>query len=90
MRRIVSIFSLLCFSLLQLSPFLAFAADKNIDVKDFDVTAPTEVKVNEAFDIGVKAVDTTGKKLSTYEGTIYFDVRKGTDTDITMPPSSDE
>lgn len=90
MRRIVSVFSLLCFSLVQLSPFLAFAADKNIDVKDFEVTAPTEVKVNEAFDIWIKAVDTTGKKLSTYEGTVYFDVRKGSDTDVTLPSSSDE
>ena len=85
MRRIVSIFSLLCFSLVQLSPFIALAQTKNIDVKDFETTAPAEVKVNEAFDIGVTALDAGGKKMTTYEGTIYFDVRKGTATDVTLP-----
>lgn len=51
MRRIVSILSLLSFSLVQLAPFITFAQTKNIDVKDFETTAPAEVKVNEAFDI---------------------------------------
>ncbi len=90
MRRIVSILSLLSFSLVQLAPFITFAQTKNIDVKDFETTAPTEVKVNEAFDIWVTALDGAGKKMSTYEGTIYFDVRKGTATDVTLPSFWDE
>ena len=89
MRRIVSIFSLVCLSLVQLSPFIALAAP-NIDVKDFDVTAPAQVKVNEAFDIGVTALDTTGKKNTIYEGTIYFDIRKGSTTDVTLPSFGDQ
>lgn len=91
MRRIATFFILGAFLLTQASPFIAFAQKKNIDVKDFDVSIPTEtVKVNEAFDLTVKATDTTGKKITDYEGTVYFDNVNRPPADVVLPSFGDE
>ena len=58
-------------------------------LKDFDVAAPTQVNVNEAFDVTVKALDASGKVIPNYDGTIYFD-SKNSPNDIVFPFQSGE
>lgn len=75
----------------QSMPVIVFAQKKNIDVKDFDVTIPSEtVKVNEAFDLTVKAMDAGGKKITDYEGTVYFDNVNRPPADVVLPSFGDE
>jgi hypothetical protein len=90
MRRIVSLLSLLFFSLTQFSSFLVFAAEKNVAVKSFDITFPAEVKINEAFDLTVKALGADGKKIADYEGTVYFDNVNRPPADVTLPSFGDD
>ncbi len=85
MRRIVSSFILLSIIIAQIIPFVAFGQEKNINVSDFEVTAPTEVKVNEAFDITVKALGDDKKKITTYQGTVYFDNNNSPPANVTLP-----
>lgn len=51
-----------------------------------DVIAPSEVITNEAFDMTVRILDTDGKKITNYEGTIYFEVdQSATNPDVVLP-----
>lgn len=47
-----------------------------------EIIAPKEVFVDEAFDVTVRILDVSGKKIETYEWEIYFDVLSTTDTVI--------
>lgn len=90
MRRIVTFFILTSLLISQVAPFIAFGQKKNVSLKDFDVTFPAEVKINEAFDITVKAVDAGGKKVTDYEGTVYFDNVNRPPADVVLPSFGDE
>jgi len=59
------------------------------ELKDFQITAPTEVIINEAFDVKITALDAAGKKLEKYEGTIFFDTDSNP-SDIVMPGEEGE
>ena len=90
MRRIVTFFQITLLIFSQIFPFFAFAQTKNIEVKNFDVTFPAEVKVNEAFDMTVKALGADGKKIADYEGTVYFDNVNRPPADVTLPSFGDD
>jgi len=83
MNRLFSSLTLIALFVSQFTPFVAFAQTAT-DLKDFTITAPTEVIVNEAFDIAVEAVDGAGKKLDKYEGTIFFDTNNNP-ADVVLP-----
>lgn len=83
MNRLLSSLTLLSFLVVQFTPFLA-SAQAAAELKDFKITAPTEVIVNEAFDLTVEAVDGAGKTLDKYEGTIFFDTNNNP-ADVTLP-----
>jgi hypothetical protein len=83
MNRLFSSLTLIALFVSQFTPFVAFAQAAT-DLKDFTITAPTEVIVNEAFDITVEAVDGAGKKLDKYEGTIFFDTNNNP-ADVVLP-----
>lgn len=51
----------------------------------FTVTAPKEVKVNTPFDITVRALDKAGNTFTSYDGTLYFDLLKGSFNHFTLP-----
>ena len=90
MRRIATLITLSSLLFAQFFPFAVLAQKKNIDVKDFDVTFPEEVIINEAFDMTVKAVDAGGKKITDYEGTVYFDNVNRPPADVVLPSFGDE
>lgn len=83
MNRLLSSLTLLTFFVAQFTPF-AVSAQATAELKDFKITAPTEVIVNEAFDITVEAQDGAGKTLDKYEGTIFFDTNNNP-ADVTLP-----
>lgn len=84
MNRFLSYLSLLALFCAQISPFVAYAQATGTALKDFTLTVPSQVIVNEAFDMTVEALDTAGKSLSTYEGTIFFDTNNNP-SDVTLP-----
>lgn len=52
---------------------------------NFTVTAPKEVKVNTPFDITVRALDKLGNTMTSYTGTLYFDLIEGSFNNFTLP-----
>lgn len=84
MNRLLSSLTLVAFFFAQLFPIVSLAQTTAGTIKDFEIVAPTEVIVNEAFDVTVKALDESGKKLDKYEGTIFFDTNQNP-ADVTLP-----
>lgn len=84
MNRLLSFLALTTFFFAPLSPLVTYAQTTATELKNFEITAPTEVIVNEAFDMTVKAVDAGGKKLDKYEGTIFFDTNNNP-ADVVLP-----
>lgn len=84
MNRLLSSITLAALFLSQFTPLLVSAQAAATELKNFEITAPTEVFVDEAFDMTVKAVDAAGVKLDTYEGTIFFDTNNNP-TDVVLP-----
>jgi hypothetical protein len=87
MHRIILLFFIIYSSFWEV---LTFAQEKNIVVKNFEITAPTEVKINEAFDITVKAMSADSQKITNYEGTIYFDNLNRPPADVILPSFGDD
>lgn len=83
MNRLLSTLTLITLFVSQLTPFFALA-QATAELKDFKITAPTEVIVNEAFDVTVEAQDGAGKTLDKYEGTIFFDTNNNP-ADVVLP-----
>lgn len=84
MNRLFSYITLFAIFLAQLSPFIAFAQAADTALKDFTITVPSQVIVNEAFDMTVEAIDAAGKTFGKYEGTIFFDTNSNP-SDVTLP-----
>lgn len=84
MNRLLSLLTATILIFTQLSPFVIYAQTATTALKDFEITVATEVNINEAFDMTVKAVDAAGKKLDKYEGTIFFDTNNNT-ADVVLP-----
>ena len=53
-------------------------------IADFEIIMPGEVYINEPFDATVRALDASGKQLSTYEGEIFFDTNNNP-ADVVIP-----
>jgi len=66
MKRLFSSLTLIALFASNLSP-LTLAQAAPSELKDFQITAPTEVIINEAFDVKITALDAAGKKLEKYE-----------------------
>jgi hypothetical protein len=66
MKRFFSLCFLLIFSSAQLLIPFVFAAEEP-QLKSFEIVAPTEVNINEGFDITITALGEDGKKLTKYE-----------------------
>lgn len=83
MNRLLSSITL---TFLLASQFLSLAvsAQEAVALKDFKIEAPTEVFINEAFDLTIEAVDGAGKKLDKYEGTVFFDTNNNP-ADVVLP-----
>jgi|GEM_PF-1192860 len=84
MNRLFSYITLFAIFLAQLSPFIAFSQVADATLKDFTITVPSQVIVNEAFDMTVEALDTAGKTFGKYEGIIFFDSNNNPG-DVTLP-----
>lgn len=84
MKRLFSLLALLTFTTGLLSPLAALAQAATGQLKDFEITAPTEVNINEAFNVTIKAVGEDGNKLSTYEGMVYIETNKAL-ADVVFP-----
>lgn len=54
-------------------------------LSSFDVIAPTEVNVNEPFDITIRALDKKGAIITNYQSVLYFDLLTGSYANITLP-----
>ncbi|MCB9806512.1 hypothetical protein H6768_01180 [Candidatus Peribacteria bacterium] len=67
MNRFFSYLTLIALFCAQLSPFTVLAQSTEATLKDFEITVPSEVIINEAFDMKVKALDSSGKKYDKYE-----------------------
>jgi hypothetical protein len=84
MKRLFSSLTLIAFFFVQLFPIIATAQAAEVKLSDFEISVPSEVFINEAFDMTVTALDKSGKKHTTYEGTIFFDTNSST-ADVTLP-----
>lgn len=84
MKRLFSSLTLIAFFFVQLFPIIATAQATTTELNDFEITVPSEVIVNEAFDMTVTALDKSGKKYEKYEGTIFFDTNSNP-ADVTLP-----
>lgn len=84
MNRLLSLLTATILFFTQLSPFVLYAQTTTAELKDFEITVPEEVNINEAFDMKVRAIDAAGKKLDKYEGTIFFDTNNNT-ADVVLP-----
>lgn len=84
MNRILSYLTLIAIFFAQLSPIVAVAQATETELNDFEVTVPSQVIVNEAFDMTVTALNEAGKKYDKYEGTIFFDTNSNP-ADVVLP-----
>jgi hypothetical protein len=84
MNRLLSTLTLIAFFFAQLSPIVATAQAAATELNDFEITVPSEVIVNEAFDMTVTALNEAGKKYDKYEGTIFFDTNSNL-SDVVLP-----
>ncbi|MBP6921246.1 hypothetical protein KBB89_01725 [Candidatus Gracilibacteria bacterium] len=84
MKRLLSSLSLIAFFFVQISPVLVVAQTAATELNDFEISVPSEVIVNEAFDMTVTALNEAGKKYDKYEGTIFFDTNNSP-TDVVLP-----
>ncbi len=89
MRRFLSIITSLSIATFSLFPAIILGQGAT-GLKDLEVVnPPAEVTVNEGFDLTVRALDNTNKKLTTYEGTIYF-ATNNEEADVVLPFEDDE
>jgi hypothetical protein len=82
MRRFFSfIIAFIYIAVFVISPVVSAQGTNNGDVATtapaFELIFPGTVKVNEAFDVTVKALNQDGSANTKYEGAIYFSVTPG-------------
>ncbi len=86
MKRFFSLCFLIVFALVQLVIPTVLAVDAP-KLKDLKIEAPTEVNVNEAFNVTITAIGEDDKPLTKYEGNVVFETVTN-EANFTFPKST--